>query len=70
MSHDDKKGRQKFWRMKIGTFSGRRSNWGNSLRSPKISWKKGEIWNRGKMHHCLRGMDALGWTGERNLSCV
>jgi len=30
-----KKGRQKFWRMKIGQFFGKRSNWENFSRGPQ-----------------------------------
>jgi len=33
-------------------FSLKRENFGRSKRN------RGEIWNKGEMHHCLRGMDA------------
>jgi len=29
-----------------------------STESEKFFGNRGEIWNRGEMHHCLRGMDA------------
>ena len=47
-----KKGHQKFQRMKIENFVGKRLNWENLLRSLKNVRKQGE------MQHCLRG----GWT--------
>jgi len=52
-----KKGRQKCWRIKIGKFFGKRSNWGNFLQSQTFfSEIGGKSETEGKMHHCLRGM--------------
>src|SRR6218665_2069868 len=41
-----------------GQFSGKRSNWGNSPRSPKNLSETGGNLKQREMHHCLRG----GWT--------
>src|SRR6218665_3194030 len=58
------KGCQKFWRMKIGIFYGKRSNRGNFLRSPKFFSEIGGNVKQGGMHHCLRGY------GRPCLPCV
>src|SRR6218665_2318238 len=58
------KGCQKFWRMKIGIFFGKRSNRGNFLRSPKFFSEIGGNVKQGGMHHCLRGY------GRPCLPCV
>ena len=51
-----KKSCQKFWRMKIKTFLGNRSNCVHFPRSPKkILEIGGKSETGGKMHHCLRG---------------
>ena len=41
----------------------------NISQTLKYSEKKGEIWNRGKMHHCLSGIDASG-IGVCNLASI
>jgi len=41
--------------MKIGKYSGKRSNWGNFPRSPNFFSETGGKSETGGMHHCLKG---------------
>jgi len=54
-----KKGHQKVWRMKIKKIGkGKIGKICHGVRKRFQKW--GEIWNRRKMHHCLKG-DGRPW---------
>src|SRR6218665_4093227 len=57
--------------MKIRKFFEKRSNWGNFPQSQKFfSEIGGKSETGGKMHHCLRGMDAPGSVGHSNVGLL